>query len=365
MSGANRPAWKRTLLALALATALAAPAHAHDRTFSNADVRLGATGADVHLVLHREDLATALSLASPRSIASQADADRLAPGLLGTIAPRLALSADGRLVTIAWSTARWVPERRAIELDGRAAWPREPGALALTARVFPDNPLHETFVDIYAGEKLLRQGVLSAESPEVSAYTGGPAGVWAVVRTFVATGIHHIFTGPDHILFIIALLLLGGGLGRVLKITTAFTLAHSITLALAVTGVLRPPSRVIEPLIALSIVWVAVQNLRHRGKGGGADARAPIAFAFGLVHGFGFAGALTELALPKAALAASLFAFNFGVEIGQACIVLATVPLLAWLRANRPLAAPRIVTAASWGVALAGGFWFVQRIVAG
>src|SRR4029079_8224027 len=113
---------------------------------------------------------------------------------------------------------------------------------------------------------LLRQSVLSAESPEVSAYTGGPAGVWAVVRTVVATGIHHIFTGPDHILFVIALLLLGGGLAKILKITTAFTLAHSITLALAVTGVLRPPSRIIEPLIALSVVWVAVQNLRSRGK---------------------------------------------------------------------------------------------------
>jgi len=354
----------RALLAAFVLLAHAVSARAHDRTFSDATIAIAARGADVRLTVHRDDAAAALGLASPRAIGSAADAARYAPALARLLAPRFTLTADGRVAPVAWTAWRWRADRRAIELDGRAVWSHEPGSLGVEARLFPDNPLHETFVNVYARGALLREGVLTAPAPSLTLFTDGPAGLWAVLRTFTATGIHHIFTGPDHILFVIALLLLGGGLGRVLKITTAFTIAHSMTLALAVLGVVRPPSRLVEPLIALSIVWVAVQNLRH-GRRGGGDARAPVAFGFGLVHGFGFAGALTELGLPKAALGASLFAFNAGVEIGQACIVLATLPLLAWLHANRPRTAPRVVTAASWGVALAGGFWFVQRIVAG
>jgi len=178
----------------------------------------------------------------------------------------------------------------------------------------------------------------------------------------VLEGIHHIFIGPDHILFIVGLLLLGGGIGRLLKIVTAFTIAHSLTLALATLHLVNPPSRFVEPAIALSIVAVGIENLIAAKRG--RDWRAPLAFGFGFLHGFGFASVLAEFGLPRAALGWSLFSFNLGVEIGQACIVLAVTPVLAWLGARSPRAGVRV---AAWGsacVIAAGSFWFVQRVLA-
>jgi hydrogenase/urease accessory protein HupE len=169
----------------------------------------------------------------------------------------------------------------------------------------------------------------------------------------------HIFIGPDHILFVVGLLLLGGTVGQLLKIVTAFTLAHSITLAAATLGLWDPPARIVEPAIALSIVFVGVHSLLTPKR----DARLLFAFAFGLIHGFGFAGVLRELDLPRHALGWSLFSFNVGVEFGQACIVLAVAPPLALLRRhNRPLA-QKIVTAGSAGVIFAGAYWFAQRLL--
>jgi hydrogenase/urease accessory protein HupE len=229
--------------------------------------------------------------------------------------------------------------------------------------LFPWDPPHETYVNVYDGETIRHQDLLDHRRPNGTYYSGTRQGTLAVVRTFVLQGIHHIFIGPDHILFIVGLLLLGGSLGRLLKIVTAFTVAHSITLALATTGVLNPPSRWIEPAIALSIVYVGVETLVALGKQ--RDRRAAIAFVFGFIHGFGFASVLRDFGLPSGALGWSLAAFNVGVEIGQMCIVLAVAPALALLRTRRPLAARRVV---SWGAAciiVAGGFWLVQRILAG
>ena len=149
---------------------------------------------------------------------------------------------------------------------------------------------------------------------------------------------------------------------RVLKVATAFTLAHSITLALAATGSVSIPSRFVEPLIALSIVYIGIENLRSRGRA--KDRRTLLAFGFGLIHGLGFASVLREFGLPREALAWSLIAFNVGVEIGQACIILAVTPALGLLRSNRPALAWRAVAVGSWVIIGAGGYWFVQRLFA-
>jgi hypothetical protein len=167
-------------------------------------------------------------------------------------------------------------------------------------------------------------------------------------------------------LFIIGLLMLGGGFGRLLKIVTAFTVAHSVTLALATLNILNPPASLVEPAIALSIVYVGLNNLMTRTKGMDRrirDSRAGIAFAFGFVHGFGFAGVLGELGLPRQALGWSLFAFNLGVEVGQVCIVAAVAPLLAIIRGRAPRLGMQVVTAGSVLVVLAGGYWFVERLL--
>jgi hypothetical protein len=188
-----------------------------------------------------------------------------------------------------------------------------------------------------------------------------------VAGRFVLLGLEHIFTGYDHVLFLLTLLLLGGSLGRVAGIVTAFTAAHSLTLSLTVLGIVGSvPSRVVESAIAASIAWVAVENLRYAAPL--EDGREPAAvrwrwlltFAFGLVHGFGFAGALRETGVPAGHVPLALGAFNLGVEAGQLAIVLAAWPLLR-RAAVRHWYRPAGVRVASAGVLALAGWWFVQR----
>jgi hydrogenase/urease accessory protein HupE len=195
----------------------------------------------------------------------------------------------------------------------------------------------------------------SADAPEGAVDLARDAA--ANATGFVALGLGHILTGWDHLLFLAALLLRGGRFGSILKIITAFTLAHSVTLAAAVLGLASLPPRAVEPVIAASIVWVAVENVRRDQA---PPRRWLVGFAFGLVHGFGFASALQELSLPSWPLAKALIQFNLGVEAGQALVVAAVLPVLIWLR--RASWEPRAVRAASVCLAVAGSVWFVQRL---
>ena len=186
------------------------------------------------------------------------------------------------------------------------------------AHLFPYHPDHQTFINVYDREALVLQTILSKDRSRVDHFPGTHQGTLAVVRKFALSGIHHILIGPDHLLFIVGLLLLGGSLRKLVLVVSAFTLAHSVTLSLAALDIVSPPASIVEPAIALSIVYVGIDNLMVRD---GRDMRAWIAFAFGLIHGFGFAGVLREMDLPPRALGWSLFSFNLGVEIGQAMIV--------------------------------------------
>jgi hydrogenase/urease accessory protein HupE len=181
------------------------------------------------------------------------------------------------------------------------------------------------------------------------------------VRSFVKEGVGHIFLGLDHICFVVGLLLLGGTLRQLLKVVTSFTLAHSITLCLAATGVWTPPGRLIEPLIALSIVAIGLDNLLS--KPGERDVRAALALLFGLIHGFGFAGALADLGLPRQHLPLALGAFNVGVETGQATIVLLLAPVLSYLGRRWPKARRKVLIGGSVALSMLGSLWFVERIL--
>ncbi|HXJ82367.1 MAG TPA: HupE/UreJ family protein [Candidatus Methylomirabilis sp.] len=183
-------------------------------------------------------------------------------------------------------------------------------------------------------------------------------GQTAAPGRFFRLGVEHILTGYDHLLFLAALLLPGGRLLTLFKIITAFTAAHSITLALAVLGVVTIPDRLVECVIAASIVWVALENvfLPHA-----PSRRWVVSFLFGLVHGFGFASTLTALELPPRNLALALLGFNVGVEAGQALVVALLLPLLVWLRSRQW--EPRVVRAGSLVVAAVGFAWFVERLV--
>jgi len=175
--------------------------------------------------------------------------------------------------------------------------------------------------------------------------------------SFFRLGVEHILTGYDHLLFLGALLLRGGRLLSLFKIITAFTVAHSITLALAVFGLVAVPERLVECVIAASIVYVALENVFLRDA---PSQRWAVSFLFGLVHGFGFASALNPLHLPPRHLALALLGFNLGVEAGQALVVALLLPILVWMRSLRW--ERRAVQTASGAVALLGFIWFVERL---
>jgi hydrogenase/urease accessory protein HupE len=224
------------------------------------------------------------------------------------------------------------------------------------AALFPYDPQHQTFVNVYENGQLRQQAILDKEPRVIEFFSGTRQGAIEVIRRFLPAGIHHILIGPDHILFLIGLILLGGTLKRLLLIVTAFTLAHSVTLSVAALGLVNPPSRVVEPAIALSIIYVGADNILGRG---GRDVRAWIAFAFGLVHGFGFSSVLRELGLPTQGLLLSLFGFNAGVELGQAAVVAVALPLLALVRKTRW--ERRVIWSSSAAILLVGVFLFVDR----
>ncbi len=172
----------------------------------------------------------------------------------------------------------------------------------------------------------------------------------------VALGIEHIFTGWDHLLFLLGLLLAGGSLKRLLGVVSAFTLAHSVTLALAALQVVSLPSRLVESAIAASIMVVAVENFLGKGAG----RRWLIAFLFGLIHGFGFASALAEMHLSHSGVAQALLGFNLGVEAGQAALVLPAAPLIALAR-RRALFLRYGLPGLSLASLAVGAYWFVGR----
>ncbi|HEX4474935.1 MAG TPA: HupE/UreJ family protein [Polyangiaceae bacterium] len=170
-------------------------------------------------------------------------------------------------------------------------------------------------------------------------------------------GIEHILSGYDHLLFLAGLVLVSVRVKPLLGAITAFTVAHSITLALAVLGVWAPSPRIVEPGIALSIAYVGVENLFLTD----ARGRWRITFPFGLLHGFGFAAALRELSMPKSELPMALLSFNLGVETGQLGVIAILFPVLLFAR-RRGVLTDRVVKVLSVGVATAGAVWFVSRV---
>jgi hypothetical protein len=174
--------------------------------------------------------------------------------------------------------------------------------------------------------------------------------------SFVLLGIEHILTGYDHLLFLLALLLRGGSWLTLAKIVTAFTLAHSVTLALAALDIVVLPDRLVEAVIALSIAFVAAENIFLKPV---VSRRWLVSFCFGLVHGFGFSSALRELNLPTHGLVLALFGFNVGVELGQGLVVAVALPLMALIR--RAGWGQRMVWSSSVAILVVGVVLFVER----
>ncbi|NOR55867.1 MAG: HupE/UreJ family protein [Sulfurovum sp.] len=186
-----------------------------------------------------------------------------------------------------------------------------------------------------------------------------------VVKTYTWLGITHILLGFDHLLFVFALLLIVKSMRRLLWTITAFTLAHSITMAGATLGFVNVPQQPVEAMIALSILFLAMEIIHEKQGKVGLTSRYPwlIAFIFGLLHGFGFAGALAEIGLPQQAITLALVFFNIGVELGQLMFV-ASVVLIAFMlkRLNHPTLFQKVETVIVYAIGGLSSFWFIERL---
>ena len=397
-SGGARPGPALTLAVTATLVpllALAPPALGHGRSVSYSSWTLTEVGARVEARLARIDL-------------TRLDADAWDDAATGAyIAPRLVLLAGERPCEVVAAPAARAGEDGWLTLAWQVACP--PGARAIASRLFLDvAPSHLHFARATLPDGTAAERVLSADEPR---WTLGEDGAGASLGDYVALGVRHIAGGWDHLAFVLALVLLARSLVEVATVVTAFTAAHSVTLALAATGLVRPAPGTVEATIGFSIALVAAENVWLLGgrdcatpwlatamlaalalaaalgmgtvpvavlaglalfarchfgllarSGETARLRALVAFAFGFVHGFGFAGVLAALELPRRRLLPALLGFNLGVEAGQLAVIAGAWALLVLVdrataeRGRRPLA--EIGSAAICGLGL---FWFVTR----
>lgn len=288
---------------------------------------------------------------------------------LAALAPvmrdRIVLFVDGREIRPA--TVAYEAPVTATEPDGTPA----PGHFRMHGRVPPDARLLRWFYGIVADPYPLV--IARADGQVYTEWIGGtvwsrpidltgqfvPPTRWAIVAQYIGLGFTHILPkGLDHILFVVGLFLLNARLKPVLMQVTAFTLAHSITLGLSIYGVLSLPPLIVEPLIALSIAYVAIENLVTREL---HPWRVVVVFLFGLLHGLGFAGVLRELGLPRGEFLTALLSFNVGVELGQLSVI-AVAALILWPAMHRAWYRPRIAAPLSVAIAIVGVYWTLTRI---
>jgi hydrogenase/urease accessory protein HupE len=202
--------------------------------------------------------------------------------------------------------------------------------------------------------------------PDAPSFVFGKGTAGPAAGGYFVLGVEHILFGIDHLLFVLALVLIVRGVGLLVKTITAFTLAHSITLALATLGFVKMPSAPVEAIIALSIVFVAAEIVRSRRGEHGLTERAPwiVAFTFGLLHGFGFAGALAQVGLPPHDIPLALLLFNVGVEAGQLAFVGAVLTVIALLRRTRFTFPRWTQLVPPYAIGSVAMFWVIQRIAA-
>jgi hypothetical protein len=343
------------LLIAALNLALmAGSAQAHTTSTGLATVTTSAEHVAYRLTLAPSEIGEQAAVIE-RGSAGDAAAAARAGALLQT---HIAIAVDGqacRLRRTRLQASQLGDDRVALLLDFHCS--AAPGKLQLgdtLSTVFGEH--YRSIASVARPDGTREERVLDRDHPTAAFDFGqaAPSGVGGFARL----GMEHILGGPDHLLFLAALLLGSLGLRSLLITITAFTAAHSLSLAAATLGWAHVSGAWIEPAIAASIVWVAVENLR--------SVRAPLrrhllTFAFGLVHGLAFAEALTELQLAGWPLARALLGFNLGVELGQALFVLLLAPALAWMA--RRAAGPRVARALSVGIAGMGLLWLAQRLV--
>lgn len=371
------PALRAVVAGLGLLVAGAVPpAAAHDMAVTRATATIAADGRYcIEVVVDPEALAAQLLI--ERGDVGVAMSDPTTPAAV--IGSRI--GAIGRRIDVVFDGHRVVPHIDYPDIAAPCGAPGGAGATPGTGslRLSGSAPPHaRTFAFSYGwafGSVALtvRQGE-AASSPlwlaraershdvEIGARPQGEPW-WRVMQEYFALGFTHIVPhGLDHVLFVLGLFFLAAGWRSLLVQVSAFTLAHTITLGLSTAGVIGLPASVVEPIIALSIVYVAVENLVARGL---SPSRVGLVFAFGLLHGLGFAGVLADAGVSPGQRLTALLAFNLGVEAGQLTVLgLAAVAVAKW-RAHDGSLRPWLVRTASVTIALVGLYWVVVRTLTG
>lgn len=329
----------KPIVVIALLSAGVSTAHAHKP--SDAHLNLTVAGGQItgHLDIAVRDLDAAIGIDDGDGAISWRELSVSVPRVTAYVRERLSITNDGTPCPLALEAAALVDlsDGTYLALPVVASCPEPPGALALTyALLFDIDAQHRGL--LRSGERvtIIRD---RAPVPLASDPTGS-------VPEFIEEGVWHIWIGFDHVLFLLCLLLpavlprrTGASTSAVslrevtvdaVRVVTAFTIAHSVTLVLSATGIVQLPARLVETAIALSIVIAAANNLVRV-----IDARWAVAFALGLLHGFGFSSVLLDLGLPSGQLVSSLFGFNLGVELGQLAIVAVVLPALFVVRHTR------------------------------
>lgn len=355
----------RPLLAAGIALGMVNPAAAHQVNLSTARINLnsdrmvhvevGMKGSDADRLAATKIFDSQRDLVDPARVAASA-----AP-IIAYISAHVTVTGGGN--ACAPGTATLSGDGDGVVFRNSFSCREVAGEIVYRSTVLTDaDPAARQVVLIGEGDSA-PQALLDASNTTVTLSSPAPSQL-ATMQRYLVTGIEHIFLGYDHLAFLVAVVLWARRLIPVIKIVTAFTIAHSITLSLAALGVVVIPPAIVEPTIAASIVFVALENFFSRD----IDRRWRVTFAFGLIHGFGFAGALQEIGLPSNAVAIALASFNVGVEIGQVAIVSLVVPSLVAIDhlmargAAKPVRATQLVYALSTLITVLGGYWLFTRI---
>jgi hydrogenase/urease accessory protein HupE len=331
---------------------------AHDPGLSSIELELRRPGVRARLTLARADAALVAAGSEGGTAAGEAweVAERRDAGVLAR--ELLEVEIDG---APALGAARVRADAGNVEL--RVDYPGSPSTrLSIRSRVFARLPRgHRQYLSLRdASGRVVADQLLEAGAERFTTTLDGARQTGATPATrFLALGVEHIVTGWDHLVFLLGVLLAGTGARMLLRIVTSFTIAHSVTLGLGAAGILAPPPRLVESAIALSIVYVGLENIFSRNL----ERRWLLTFVFGLVHGFGFAAALRDLGFDSdpGGIATALLSFNLGVELGQLAVAMLFLPAV-WRFRERPAFSVRWAPACSGVISLAGLYWFVERM---
>jgi hydrogenase/urease accessory protein HupE len=351
-------------------------AFAHPPGLSSADLTVKPDGIDAKITFAVQDIEAFVPMdADQDAEVTAAEMDAATIRIVKFVTNEMTLLADGKAINpTSANTVRFDKQNNAtIELHFPATALTTVGFQSkLLAKLPANHKQYATFKDINGkelGKKMLQQTAntleISLKNSVAPATASSESHPTSTFTDFLKLGIEHILTGYDHLLFLFSLLVVTHSFWPAIKIITFFTIAHSITLALAGLNIVDIPSSIVEPLIAATIVYVGLENIIRKDKVT-TKQRCILTFFFGLIHGFGFAGVLREMGISsiETGILVPLFSFNLGVETGQITVASIVLPLIWWLHGKEKISR-YLVPVGSVLTCLAGGYWLLERTVLG